>query len=554
MMNRYLAFLICVVLGVAMLVYGLLVPVHLRAVDVSIIQGAGRNTSALTELGLTLVSEKQLGAAQLLLQAGQMEKLPGCEKLGLAVTHLIQQHPNWAIWGGGDVRWNRLLESDPSLPKSGLEPFTEFAVREENRQLIFETLRGSSRPAVQELLRCRTLSNTVLFPPPQSASGQAFDTAVSICGLLLEGGYLTTDLNDSVSKMASVANSGESSLPLEQVLMDLMSLGQRLNWNQLVTFVSRIQDAEMLHLLTDQVRNAGGQLPVLFSSVLLSGRPADVAKYVMNFGQTGLNDLGASLRYGAGGVNELLQRDQRLYSTGFRHQIALGYSLRVPWLAFAMKWLAYLLSGYLFAAALHFARPAVSSLERPLQVRGFHVAREILFALGFLLVVLLLSEPFLAQESQKEDFPFRLHLPTVDNVVPAGFARAHPNIMNNIILLTLLLFFVLQGLIYIACLVKLAEIRRQKVPPRMKLKLLENEDHLFDAGLYLGFVGTIISLILVSMGVIKFSLMAAYSSTSFGIIFVCVFKIFNLRPTRRKLLLEAETKPEETSVPLVTTP
>ena len=42
------------------------------------------------------------------------------------------------------------------------------------------------------------------------------------------------------------------------------------------------------------------------------------------------------------------------------------------------------------------------------------------------------------------------------------------------------------------------------------------------------------------MGIIHFSLMAAYSSTSFGIIFVCVFKIFNLRPTRRKLLLEAE--------------
>ena len=32
-------------------------------------------------------------------------------------------------------------------------------------------------------------------------------------------------------------------------------------------------------------------------------------------------------------------------------------------------------------------------MERPLQVRGFHIAREILFALGFLVVVLLLSEP-----------------------------------------------------------------------------------------------------------------------------------------------------------------
>ena len=49
-------------------------------------------------------------------------------------------------------------------------------------------------------------------------------------------------------------------------------------------------------------------------------------------------------------------------------------------------------------------------------------------------------------------------------------------------------------------------------------------------------------LILVSMGAIKFSLMAAYSSTSFGIIFVCVFKIFNLRPARRRLLLEAEAE------------
>jgi hypothetical protein len=34
--------------------------------------------------------------------------------------------------------------------------------------------------------------------------------------------------------------------------------------------------------------------------------------------------------------------------------------------------------------------------------------------------------------------------------------------------------------------------------------------------------------------------MAAYSSTCFGIIFVVIFKIFHLRPARRKLLLEAE--------------
>jgi formate/nitrite transporter FocA (FNT family) len=207
-----------------------------------------------------------------------------------------------------------------------------------------------------------------------------------------------------------------------------------------------------------------------------------------------------------------------------------------------VKWGFYLGGGFLLAMAMHFAR-RVQQLERPLQVRGFHFAREFLFSLGFLLVVLLVSEPFLAQESQKTEFRFQLRLPTVGGAVPVSRPGVSSNqtFMNQEVLLTMLLFFVLQALLYVACLVKLAEIRRQRIGPRMKLKLLENEDHLFDAGLYLGFFGTIVSLILVSLGVFKQpSLMAAYSSTSFGILFVSFFKICHLRAARRKLLLEAD--------------
>ena len=136
--------------------------------------------------------------------------------------------------------------------------------------------------------------------------------------------------------------------------------------------------------------------------------------------------------------------------------------------------------------------------------------------------------------------------------VATGIAGIKQNVMNPTIILTLLIFFVLQALLYISCLVKLAEVRRQNVPTRMKLKLLENEDHLFDAGLYLGFVGTILSLILASMHLVTFSLMAAYSSTSFGIIFVVIFKIFHLRPARRQLLLEAELENPTIDAPLRT--
>jgi hypothetical protein len=166
-----------------------------------------------------------------------------------------------------------------------------------------------------------------------------------------------------------------------------------------------------------------------------------------------------------------------------------------------------------------------------------------LFALGFLVVVLLLSEPFLAQVSQKADFPLRLRLPGVGSAVALAMPGAKTKLMNAPSLLILLLFFVLQALIYLVCLAKLAEIRRQKVPTPLRLKLLENEEHLFDAGLYLGFCGTIISLILVMMGITQFSLMAGYSSTAFGIIFVSIFKIFHLRPYRRQLLLEDTAAP-----------
>ena len=66
-------------------------------------------------------------------------------------------------------------------------------------------------------------------------------------------------------------------------------------------------------------------------------------------------------------------------------------------------------------------------------------------------------------------------------------------------------------------------------------------EHLFDAGLYIGFAGTVISLILVALNILgKGSTMMAYSSTSFGIIFASVLRIFHVRPFRRQLILESE--------------
>lgn len=556
---RWVCLIGCALLGSVMVISGLLVPAHLRAVDADVLKRAERKNRSLVEDGLTLVGLKRVGAAELVWRTAEAEGLPGREKLAAELSKFAAAYPTVQFWGGPDARLEGLFGRQAARPPTAPEPFTEFVVQRENREKLLEALRTSRRAEVQELLKCRALTNTLLFPPVASAAGQALESALVMAALLFEEGWLTPGMQTGLAGLAAEANRGGNSERFEQALLDLVSLGERFNWGQLTAFVWTMETPETLRLLAHQARQSEGRLPTLFSATMVSAKPGAVADYLMKFSRTGLKDVGHSLRFGMGGLTELLKRGQSLCHPRWRayvvefnpfysfYDYVLDYCWLMPWFALGLKWAAYLAGGFLVAAALHFAR-AVPAMEVPLHVRGFHIAREFLFALGFLLVVILLSEPFLSQESQKVEFPFRVRLPMVSSPLPAGSTPAHSSLMDQLSLLTLVLFFVLQALLYTACLVRLAEVRRQNLPPRIKLKLLDNEDHLFDAGLYLGFVGTIISLILVSLGVIKPSLMAAYSSTSFGIIFVSIFKIFNLRPMRRELLLKAEGQPSEPAV------
>jgi hypothetical protein len=540
-MNRWLSCAICVLLAELMVLGGWLASAHLRAIEPVVLERAGRGTPGLIDCGLKLAADGNDSAARLICQAAKEQNIPEVAKIEPL--------------------------AGPATPGN----LTDFQIQSSNRETALRVLGESSLPGVQALLQCRALTNTVIFPPSSSGAGQAFDASICIAGLLEKDGKLMPALQNNLTKLADGANRGGNSQPLEEALMDFMSLGERLDWGQLSAMVEHIIDVQTLHQLTSAARNDGNQLPTLFAAVALTGKPGAVSDYLTHYSQTGMADLGASLRYGAGGEDELLRSDQRLYISTGRERLAahapwaglIGASTELrlwsPRLAFVVKCLFYLTGGFFLALVIHFALPE-PAVSQPLPVRGLYLARGAIFALGFLFVVLLLSEPFLAGENQKTDATFRLRLPSIGSVVPARTPAADRSLMNTINLLTLLLFFVLQALLYVASLVKLTEIRHVRVLPRVKLRLLENEEHLFDAGLYLGFVGTIISLILVSLGVIKPSLMAAYSSTSFGIIFVSIFKIFHLRPAKRTMLLQAEaeadvgTAASESTAPTVSAP
>ena len=298
-MKRWISLTFCLVLGLLLLLGGWLIPAHLRAVEEPVLKEAGRNSTSLVGRGVSLVHLGQYGAGEIILRAAQSAHLPDTNELSAAIETQAKKYPASKLWGASIATLRNYF---PKAPRPADVAFTDFAVREENRQKALQVLGASKNPSVQTLLRSRTLTNTTTFAPSQAAGGEAFDTAVVMTGLLLELEAAPAGLSKEIDRAAAQANQGGNPDAIEQILLDVLSLGQRFDWGQLTTFVGKIDDVGTLHDQAELVRNSGDQLPTLFSSVELSGDSKAVAHYLKTFHETGFTDLAISLRYGAGGT------------------------------------------------------------------------------------------------------------------------------------------------------------------------------------------------------------------------------------------------------------
>jgi hypothetical protein len=365
--------------------------------------------------------------------------------------------------------------------------------------------------------------------------------------LLFQGDHFAPSFREAFEYLAMGANRGDGSGSLELVYLDLLSVGKRLDWVSLTELIKQVDGIATLREIAEAMRGNEEGVANIFSAVVLSSNGRGVAKYLSKFPKTGLNDIGFSLRHGRGAIEILIKQQQRVYYGGFRNKV-IDYDPFGAWFygivpaAVASHIGAMVLKyGLLIVAALLIAR-TIGTITAPIGHRfGLRFGADSVLALALAFVVAVAIEPFIGLPVQAADLPVRIQLPSLAAAAGLKLQPIKTSYMNQLSLLSLLAFFVLQGIIYVWCLTKIAEIRRQPLAPNMKLRLLENEDHLFDAGLYVGFVGSILSLILATIGIGKISMMA-YASTSFGIIFVSVLKIFHVRPLRRKLIIESETQ------------
>jgi hypothetical protein len=183
-------------------------------------------------------------------------------------------------------------------------------------------------------------------------------------------------------------------------------------------------------------------------------------------------------------------------------------------------------------------------LERSLALPTLTHLRSGVLSVVFAGLLIIATEPFLLRAAPPSEFQLRLRLPVLvaTTDVPPPEKSQPATTMDSSTLLSIGLFASLQVAMYLICLVKIREVGRQPVSPLVKLKLMENEENLFDGGLYVGIAGTATALLLQVLRVIEPNLLAAYASNLFGIICVALVKIRHVRDYKRQLILEAQAE------------
>jgi len=341
--------------------------------------------------------------------------------------------------------------------------------------------------------------------------------------------------------------------------MATIVLGRRYDYLTLADLASVAARPSAWVAAADLARKHPDARDTVFAAVLFAEAPGSIQTYLGEQPETGWSDLRAALALGPGAVQELVERGRpvfeprpavaavRDWAEPLPRERIVELALRRPIAAFALQVGLLLASGFALAFAFGAAwRGDGETGERLGRLHPAILLRDgLLSVLAAGLLWTFLEPAILKLSSAESPAPPPARFQTaIDDTLESlkSPLDAMPS-LNHITLLILALFGLLQLIVYALGVIKIKEIGRQNRTAEMKLKLLENEENLFDLGLYVGLGGTVAALIFVSVGIVEASLMAAYASTLFGILFVALLKIFHLRPFRRRLILEAGTAP-----------
>jgi len=303
------------------------------------------------------------------------------------------------------------------------------------------------------------------------------------------------------------------------------------------------------------------ELKIIYAATLLSGDPSGVHRFIESYpvyekdgdkeaAVAALNDLRTAMFYGQGALQHLLNQNKPIHEDGILESavspvfpVIGGFLL--TYLSHGYRDLAIFCKIALIVTSFFFLLLFLSNvLPRPSYLRAnshffLRWSRRLSVSIVWGLLSILVLEPSLLQSPRGQ-------------VSVAGFDFALANLLayaneesmadQNLTVVTAIIagvFLLIQVAIFMICLSRISQVKNEELKPGLKLDLLDNEENLFDLGLYIGLGGTVLSLILLLvLDVKQDALIGAYTSTLFGILFVAALKIFVVRPYRNHLLVK----------------
>tara|TARA_B100001093_G_scaffold471196_1_gene493279 strand:+ start:134 stop:1843 length:1710 start_codon:yes stop_codon:yes gene_type:complete len=544
--GKILGHLVLLVLGLSIIGVGWMIPSRFKSIPRSILSEAGARSESFVDLAQTAIEEENYGIAEMNLEVAKLNLAAEWEVLDEILSQAKEENPVLYRWGVWDPFLDAALKDIPLSDYSAQPGILGVGLSNACRRSLVGLLENSRDSTVKSLLDAGELSTYKRLFPVSSVSGKPLESTLVSIGLLVQGDRLTPSLKRELrSRLASALASGDVA-PVEDFFLDTLSLARTLNWSQFRSLFEKIQDLNTISRLRYAFHRRSDKVPLIFVSSTVAESPQQVMDYLGLYGDEGVEALESAVSFGVGAMQMLvreklpLERAKSVAAVSSFKSYLIGFSLQNPGFSLVLKY-----SLFFFGALLAFWGSSVLTRSyRESSPPLLSVVQRLFVSLVSVIILVVLSEPHLARSDASQGYSFKFVLPVLAEVNGETIIiETEPTTsMEPTTLLSVSFFFILQILVFLICLLKVRQIEREDIDSLVKLRLMENEENLFDSGLYVGIAGTCISLVLQVLGLIEANLIAAYSSNLFGILGVAIVKIRLVRPYKNKLIMDSQER------------